>query len=102
MMEGLPVKFRFLELFVEAEKAWNSDVIPIMQKEYGMENTYGRDVLNYALIEMSASGFIKPVFMKEDEDGTYKKGAPLTQYEITDIGRKQFDDLKKGVKLQKV
>lgn len=100
-MEGCPLKFRLLELFDEAGTLWNYDVVKQTQKEYGMEDDYGRDVLNYNLIEVLASGFIAVVDMKEDEEGDYKKGALLTQYEITSIGRSQYETIKKGVKLRR-
>jgi len=101
MMEGCPLKFRIIELFCENDALWNYEIIKQMQKEYGMENDYGRDVLNYDLIEVMASGFITVVDMKEDDDGIYKKGALLTQYEITSVGRNEYEEIKKGVKLRR-
>jgi hypothetical protein len=101
MMEGLPLKFRLLEVYDEKGTAWNYEVIGQVKKEYaGMDNNYGRDVLNYVLIEMMASGFIEVLDMKEDEEGIYKKGALLTQYGLTDLGRKQFEEIKKKAKLR--
>lgn len=49
MMEGMPVKFRFLELYSEAEngEAWNYEIIDVMKNEYDdFKDDYGRNVLN--------------------------------------------------------
>ncbi len=100
-MEGMPVKFRFLELYSEAEngEAWNYEIIDVMKNEYDdFKDDYGRNVLNYALIEMAASGFIRALDMKEDVEGIFRKGSILTLYRITNIGLEQLDDLKKGLK----
>ena len=99
MMEGCPLKFRLIELFNETGTFWNYEVIKLMQEEYGMNSNYGKHVLNYNLIEMSASGFIGIIDMKEDTEGLYKKGSLLSQYEVTDIGRNMYEELKRKVKL---
>ncbi|MCL2509826.1 MAG: hypothetical protein FWF07_01955 [Methanomassiliicoccaceae archaeon] len=101
MMEGCPLKFRLIELFGERGTLWNYEIVKQVQIEYGMENDYGRDVLNYDLIEIMASGFIAVTDMKEDDEGIFKKGALLTQYEITSLGRLECEEIMKKAILRR-
>jgi hypothetical protein len=93
MMEGCPFKFRILEL-LEAESAWNSDLVRKLQAEYNMPSDYHRDCLNFDLIEIAASGMISEVEAKVDIDGEFKQDCLLTLYRITPIGVDLLNELR--------
>lgn len=97
MMENTPLKFRLLE-FIEANpNLWNDEIVPKMQDEYTMNGDHGRNMINYDLIELVSAGLIREGMNKIDEDGHYKQGALLTQYNITNLGRSYLDDLRTKV-----
>jgi len=93
MMENRPFKFRLLELFIEQADWWNYDITRKMQEDYNLPKQYDRDVFNYELLEMSASGFIVMTDAREDSEGLFRKGTILCKYEVTNIGRAQFKEL---------
>ena len=93
MMEGRPIKFRMLELFDENGAMWNNEVVDKLAEEYDMTDRYGRDCINFDLIEMEASGFIKAVDMVDDAEGRFREGYFLTRYQMTSLGRSQYDEL---------
>ena len=93
-MEGQPIKFRILELFSEKGPMWTDEVVPILQEEYGMEGDYGRDMINFDLIEMVSAGLLSEGESKLDEDGHYKQGKLITRYELSGLGQSYLDDLK--------
>ncbi len=87
-MAGLgPIKFRILELYSDGQSHWNSDVVLQLQKEYHMSGDYGRDSINWNIIELAAGGMLKEIDVKMDEEGTYKANALLHKYTITDFGK---------------
>lgn len=93
MMEGRPIKFRILELLDRNGPMWNHDIGAVVSAEYGMADRYGRDCINYDLIEMEAAGFIRAVEMVDDTEEKFRKGYFLTQYRMTSLGKSQFDYL---------
>jgi len=98
MMEGRPIKFRVLEVLCDSGEMWSNDIVVQLQGEYGMENAYGRDCLNFDLVEMEASGMIREIDAKIDEDGVFREGALLRMYKITALGRELNADLQTKVK----
>lgn len=100
-MEGRPIKFRMLEVLHENKTMWSYDVVRMLQPEYEMEDDYGRDSLNYDLIELAAAGFIKSVDLSVDEDGSFRKGALLSKYTITSLGEAQFEELCGNIRAKK-
>jgi hypothetical protein len=98
MMEGRPIKFRVLEVLCNADEIWSNDIVTQLQDEYQMNNNYGRDCLNFDLIEMEASGMIREIDAMIDEDGVFRKGALLHKYRITQLGRDLNADLQTKVK----
>ncbi len=95
MMEGQPLKFRILEILDEHEAGmWTDEIVPIVQKEYNMGNAYGRDMINFDLIEMVSAGLLREGESKLDEDGHYKKDRLITHYEISGLGKTYLDDLR--------
>ncbi|MDR2845928.1 MAG: hypothetical protein LBV63_01445 [Candidatus Methanoplasma sp.] len=95
-MEGRPIKFRLLELFDECER-WNYEVIPQVQNEYGMGDKYGADTINFDIIEIATAGFLLRTDIKVDTEGLYREGSLLIRYEITQLGRKQLETIKKNL-----
>lgn len=83
-----PIKFRILELYSDGEEHWNSEVVKIIQSEYGMNTGYGRDSINFDIIELAAGGLLKEVGVTQD-DASYKAGALLHKYRITEFGKNQ-------------
>jgi len=63
-----------------------------MQKEYGMNSNFGRDSINFDIIELASGGMLRSVQSKVDEDGVYKKGFLLHKYIITDFGKTRASD----------
>jgi len=57
-----------------------------------MPSAYGRDCLNFDLIELAAGGMLVETDVKLD-DGTYKAGALLHKYRITDYGRRKAKEI---------
>ncbi len=99
MMENCPLKFRILEV-MEGGPMWTDEIVPKLQQEYGMTTNYGRDQINYDIVEMVSAGMLKEGESKIDEDGHYKKDALITQYTLTSIGQDYLDGLKKTVRPQ--
>ena len=94
MMEGRPLKFRLLEIFSEKGHLWNYEVMDIIAEEYKEKRSkFGRQTVNWDLIELAASGFIKETNAKIDEEGVYRKGALLLEYGITATGRDELTRL---------
>ncbi|MCD4806134.1 MAG: hypothetical protein K8R13_00875 [Methanococcoides sp.] len=92
-MAGLrPIKFRLLELFSDEKEHWNNEIVEQMQKEYGMNSNFGRDSINFDIIELASGGMLRSVQSKVDEDGVYKKGFLLHKYIITDFGKTRASD----------
>ncbi|ABE52283.1 hypothetical protein [Methanococcoides burtonii] len=87
-----PIKFRLLELFSDEKEHWNNEIVVQMQKEYNMNNNFGRDSINFDIIELASGGMLRSVQSKVDEDGVYKKGFLLHQYVITDFGKTRASD----------
>lgn len=87
MVGKRPIKFRMLQLFLDGKEHWSSDVVKQLQTEYGMNSGYGRDSINFDLIELATGGMLKEVEVKPDSDGSYKKGALLHKYVITAYGK---------------
>lgn len=97
MMEHTPLKFRLLEYIETNPGQWNDEIVPNIQGEYRMNTDHGRNMINYDLIELVSAGLIREEGNKIDEDGHYKQGALLTQYNITNLGRSYLDDLRTKV-----
>ena len=92
MSGNRPIKFRILELFLDGKEHWNYEVVSKIQEEYGMNNNYGRDSINFDIIELASGGMLKDLMQKVDEDGIYKKGFLLHRYVITDFGKIRGSD----------
>jgi hypothetical protein len=82
-----PLKFRILEILSDGNAHWNSDIVHAIQNEYGLHSTYGRDTINFDIIELASNGLLRSIESKVDEDGSYKKGYMLNKYVLTDIGK---------------
>ena len=87
-----PIKFRILELFLDGEGHWNYEIVSKIQEEYNMKSAYGRDSINFDIIELASGGMLKDVEQKVDEKGIYKKDFLLHKYEITDFGKVRGSD----------
>lgn len=101
MMEGRPIKFRLLEIFNEGAK-WNYEVIPQVQKEYSMDTKYDADCINFDIIEICTAGFLVKNETKIDDEGIYRKGSLLIRYQITQLGRDQFETISRNLSKKKV
>ena len=53
-----------------------------------MKSGYGRDSINFDIIELAAGGLLKEVDVTQD-DASYKAGALLHKYRITEFGKNQ-------------
>ncbi|MCO5384208.1 MAG: hypothetical protein NHB15_20830 [Methanosarcina barkeri] len=91
-MGNRPIKFRILELFLDGKEYWNYEIVSKIQVEYGMNSGYGRDSINFDIIELASGGMLKDVEQKVDEEGIYKKDFLLHKYVITDFGRVRGSD----------
>ena len=87
-----PLKFRLLELFSDEKEHWNNEIVPQVQKEYGMNSNFGRDSINFDILELASGGMLKTVESKVDDEGIYKKGFLLHKYVITDFGKTRASD----------
>jgi len=87
-----PIKFRILELLLDGNEYWNYEIVSKIQKEYGMNSDYGRDSINFDIIELASGGMLKDLEQKVDADGIYKKDFLLHKYVITDFGRSRGSD----------
>ncbi len=96
-MENTPLKFRLLEYIEANPDLWNDEIVPEMQSEYTMNTDHGRNMINYDLIELVSAGLIREEGNRIDEDGHFRQGALLTQYNITNLGRSYLDDLRTKV-----
>jgi len=92
MSGNRPIKFRILELFLDGEEHWNYEIVSKIQNEYNMKSDYGRDSINFDIIELASGGMLKDLEQKIDEEGIYKKGFLLHKYVITDFGRVRGSD----------
>ena len=91
-MGNRPIKFRILELFLDGEEHWNYEIVSKIQAEYNMNSNYGRDSINFDIIELASGGMLKDVEQKVDEEGIYKKDFLLHKYVITDFGKVRGSD----------
>lgn len=91
-MGNRPIKFRILELFLDGEEHWNYEIVSKIQQEYNMQSNYGRDSINFDIIELASGGMLKDVEQKVDEGGIYKKDFLLHKYVITDFGKVRGSD----------
>jgi hypothetical protein len=91
-MGNRPIKFRILELFLDGEEHWNYEIVSKIQEEYNMKSGYGRDSINFDIIELASGGMLKDVEQKVDEEGIYKKDFLLHKYVITDFGKVRGSD----------
>lgn len=87
-----PIKFRILEILLDGKEYWNYEIVSKIQEEYGMNNAYGRDSINFDIIELASGGMLKDMEQKVDDNGIYKKGFLLHKYMITDFGRVRSSD----------
>jgi len=87
-----PIKFRILELFLDGEGHWNYEIVSKIHEEYDMKSAYGRDSINFDIIELASGGMLKDVEQKVDEKGIYKKDFLLHKYVITDFGKVRGSD----------
>jgi hypothetical protein len=92
MSGNRPIKFRILELLLDGKEHWNYEIVSKIQKEYSMDSAYGRDSINFDIIELASGGMLKDIEQKVDEDGIYKKGFLLHRYVITDFGKTRGSD----------
>jgi hypothetical protein len=92
MSGNRPIKFRILELFLDGEEHWNYEIVSKIQNEYNMKSDYGRDSINFDIIELASGGMLKDLEQKIDEEGIYKKDFLLHKYVITDFGRVRGSD----------
>lgn len=92
MSGNSPIKFRILELFLDGEEHWNYEIVSKIQNEYNMNSAYGRDSINFDIIELASGGMLKDIEQKVDEEGIYKKDFLLHKYVITDFGRIRGSD----------
>jgi hypothetical protein len=92
MSGNRPIKFRILELFLDGEEHWNYEIVSKIQNEYNMKSDYGRDSINFDIIELASGGMLKDLEQKIDEEGIYKKSFLLHKYVITDFGRVRGSD----------
>lgn len=92
MTAEYPIKFRILQLFSNGGPLWNNDVVSQLQAEYEMMGDYGRDSINFDIIEVAAGGMLKEIEVMIDAEGIYKKGALLHKYQITDVGLDRLKD----------
>jgi hypothetical protein len=92
MGKNRPIKFRILELFLDGKGHWNYEIVSKIQKEYDMNSAYGRDSINFDIIELASGGMLKDIEQKVDEEGIYKKGFLLHKYVITDFGKVRGSD----------
>jgi len=91
-MGNRPIKFRILELFLDGKEYWNYEIVSKIQDEYNMNSAYGRDSINFDIIELASGGMLKDVEQKVDEAGIYKKDFLLHKYVITDFGKVRGSD----------
>ena len=87
-----PIKFRILELFLDEQEHWHSEIVKSIQDEYNMQGNFQRDSINFDILELASGGMLKSVEVKVDEEGTYKKGFLLHKYVITDFGKTRASD----------
>ncbi|MDD2627153.1 MAG: hypothetical protein PHI87_06370 [Candidatus Methanomethylophilus sp.] len=91
-MKNRPIKFRIIELLADGEERWSNEMIDILAAEYGMSSTYGRNCLNFDLVEVSTSGFIEGIDEAIDTDGSkIGKNRLLMKYRITGLGRSEYE-----------
>jgi hypothetical protein len=92
MAKNRPIKFRILEIYSDGKDHWNSDVVKQLQTEYGMKSNYGRDSINFDIIELAAGGMLKEIDVSQDIEGKYKHGALLHKYVITAYGKTKANE----------
>lgn len=91
-MGNRPIKFRILELFLDGQEHWNYEIVSKIQQEYNMNSNYGRDSINFDIIELASGGMLKDVEQRVDDEGIYKKDFLLHKYVITDFGKVRGSD----------
>jgi hypothetical protein len=92
-MKGRPIKFRILEMFLDGREHWNDEVVRKLQNEYGMMTGYGRDSINFDIIELAAGGMLAEADVKAADPRSYGKNALLHSYKITNFGRLRADEV---------
>lgn len=92
-MKNRPIKFRMFELINEKGSVWNYEIVKQLQSEYDMNTDYGRDCLNFDLIEMHAAGFLEEEEIVLDTEGKFRKGRLLSRYKLTELGKGQLQNL---------
>jgi len=92
-MTNRPIKFRILEVYMDGREHWNDEVVGKLQKEYGMTTGYGRDSINFDIIELAAGGMLKEVDVRAASPTLYGKNALLHSYLLTDFGRSRATEI---------
>ena len=72
-MGNRPLKFRILELFLDGNEYWNYEIVSKIQQEYGMNSNYGRDSINFDIIELASGGMLKDLEQRLMKVGATKK-----------------------------
>lgn len=86
-MATYPIKFQIIKALLDGGEHWNYEIVPPIQESCGMGSDYGRDSINFDLLELLSAGMIEDLEQQVDEDGIFKKGFLLHKYRITDFGR---------------
>ena len=96
-MVGKPIKFRILEILADGAELWNYEMVDKLAKEYNMTSQYGRNSINFDLVEVCTSGFIEGIDESVDTDGSkFGKGRLLMKYRISEIGKTEYAWLAKN------
>lgn len=98
LMKGRPIKFRLLEYMHENGTKWNYEIIPDIMADYNLTGDYYRDCINYDLIELAASGFLKAEQSIVDTEGIFRKNRAIFEYSLTDLGEQQYNWLVNNIK----
>ncbi|MDK2892551.1 hypothetical protein [Methanohalophilus sp.] len=93
-MATLPIKFQIIKTLLDGGEHWNYNIVPPIQKACSMESNYGRDTINFDLLELLSAGMIEDLEQQVDEDGVFKKDFLLHKYRITDFGREWAEAMK--------
>lgn len=93
-MATAPIKFQILKALIHGEERWNYEIIPSIQKACGMESNYGRDVINFDLLELLSAGIVTDLEQKVDTEGVFKKDSLLHKYKISDFGLEWAEAMK--------
>jgi len=83
-----PIKFRILQLYSDGQDHWVPEIIKQIQKEYGMENLFGKASINFDILELAAGGMLVSVDQKLNEE----TGSVIHKYSITEYGKVRASD----------